>query len=222
MTGKKMIYHNEMSMFSLKEFSHREIDLFYSLCKKIEATDEKVITISFKEMQSISIYEKGSIQRFIKDLKATYNKLLAVTWEYEIEDIFESFHLFNSYKINKETKTIELTVQKESKHLLKNITSNFTKVELEEFSKLTSSYSKNMYRLLKQSETNGYLKIEIGNFRSILGIPDTYRMTNISQRVLKPIDNELSPIFNNLQINKVKDKKGRGGKVEFIEFTFDK
>ena len=130
--------------------------------------------------------------------------------------------MFNSYKINKETKTIELTVQKESKHLLKNITSNFTKVELEEFSKLTSSYSKNMYRLLKQSETNGYLKIEIGNFRSILGIPDTYRMTNISQRVLKPIDNELSPIFNNLQINKVKDKKGRGGKVEFIEFTFDK
>lgn len=222
MTGERMNYLNEVSMFSLKEFTHREIDLLFSLCKKIENTDAQVITISFEEAQSLSNYEKGSIQRFIKDLKSTYNKLLTATWEYEHEHIHEIFHLFNSYKINKETKTIELTVQKESKHLLKNITSNFTKVELEEFSNLTSSYAKNMYRLLKQSETNGYLKIEIDNFRSILGIPDTYRMTNISQRVLKPIDNELSPIFNNLQINKVKDKKGRGGKVEFIEFTFDK
>ncbi|MGJ7589136.1 replication initiation protein [Staphylococcus shinii] len=222
MTMEEMIYHNEMSMFSLKEFSNRELDLFYSLCHKIEAADEQVITISFKELKSISNYEKGSIQRFIKDLKSTYNKLLAVTWEYESEDIFESFHLFNSYKINKETKTIELFVQRESKHLLNNITSHFTKPELEEFCNLTSSYAKNMYRLLNQSKIDGYFKIEIGDFRNILGIPDTYRMTNISQRVLKPIKNELSSIFNNLQINKVKDEKGKGGRIKFIEFTFDK
>ena len=222
MTGERMNYLNEVSMFSLKEFTHREIDLLFSLCEKIENTDAQVITISFEEAQSLSNYEKGSIQRFIKDLKSTYNKLLTATWEYEHEHIHEIFHLFNSYKINKETKTIELTVQKESKHLLKNITSNFTKVELEEFSDLTSSYAKNMYRLLTQYRANGYFKIAIGDFRSILGIPDTYRMTNISQRVLRPINNELSSIFTNLQINKVKDKSGRGGRVLFIEFTFDK
>ena len=41
-------------------------------------------------------------------------------------------------------------------------------------------------------------------------------------KVLKSINEELSPILNNLQINKVKDKKGRGGKIKYIEFTFDK
>lgn len=222
MAGETVVYHNEMNMVSLKEFTHMELDLFFSLCNKVKEKDEKVITVSFKELQSLSNYNKGSIQRFIKDLKSVYNKLLSITWEYESDTVYEKFHLFNRYKIDKEAKTIEISVQRELKHLLNNITSNFTKFELEEFCNLSSSYAKNMYRLLKQFKTTGYFKIDIDDFRNRLGIPDTYRMTNISQRVLKPINEELSSIFNNLQINKVKDKKGRGGKIKYIEFTFDK
>ncbi|MCG1272682.1 RepB family plasmid replication initiator protein [Staphylococcus epidermidis] len=44
-------------------------------------------------------------------------------------------------------------------------------------------------------------------------------MTHINQKVLTPIINELSFIFNNLNINKIKYKKGR--KIEWLEFTFD-
>ncbi|MET1540242.1 RepB family plasmid replication initiator protein, partial [Staphylococcus aureus] len=56
-------------------------------------------------------------------------------------------------------------------------------------------------------------------FRERLDIPKSYRMSNISQFVLTPIIKELSPIFNNLNINKIKAKKGR--KIEWLEFTFD-
>ncbi len=44
-------------------------------------------------------------------------------------------------------------------------------------------------------------------------------MTHINQKVLTPIINELSFIFKNLNINKIKSKKGR--KIEWLEFTFD-
>ena len=44
-------------------------------------------------------------------------------------------------------------------------------------------------------------------------------MCDITKRVLKPISKELTPIFNNLNINKVKAKKGR--KIEYLEFIFD-
>ena len=44
-------------------------------------------------------------------------------------------------------------------------------------------------------------------------------MTHINQKVLKPIINELSFVFNNLNINKIKAKKGR--KIEWLEFTFE-
>lgn len=44
-------------------------------------------------------------------------------------------------------------------------------------------------------------------------------MTHINQKVLTPIINELSFILKNLNINKIKSKKGR--KIEWLEFTFD-
>ena len=44
-------------------------------------------------------------------------------------------------------------------------------------------------------------------------------MTNITKYVLKPIIKELTPIFKNLNINKVKARKGR--RIEYLEFIFD-
>ncbi|HCY7694735.1 TPA: RepB family plasmid replication initiator protein, partial [Staphylococcus aureus] len=81
------------------------------------------------------------------------------------------------------------------------------------------TYSKNMFRLLKQYKHTGYFKIQIEDFRERLDIPNSYRMTHINQKVLSPIIKELGFIFNNLNINKIKAKKGR--KIEWLEFTFD-
>ncbi|MDU5577632.1 MAG: RepB family plasmid replication initiator protein, partial [Pseudomonas aeruginosa] len=79
--------------------------------------------------------------------------------------------------------------------------------------------SKHMFRILKQYKHTGYVKIKIDDFRERLDIPNSYRMTNINQKVLAPIIKELGFIFNNLNINKIKAKKGR--KIEWLEFTFD-
>ena len=76
-----------------------------------------------------------------------------------------------------------------------------------------------MFRILKQYKHTGYVKIKIDDFRERLDIPKSYRMTNINQKVLTPIIKELSFIFNNLYINKIKAKKGR--KIEWLSFTFD-
>ncbi len=84
---------------------------------------------------------------------------------------------------------------------------------------LKSTYSKNIFRLLKQYKHTCYFKIQIDDFRERLDIPKSYRMTHINQKVLTPIIKELSMIFNNLHISKIKAKKGR--KIEWLEFTFD-
>ena len=57
------------------------------------------------------------------------------------------------------------------------------------------------------------------DFRTRLDVSKSYQMCDITKRVLKPISKELTPIFNNLNINKVKAKKGR--KIEYLEFIFD-
>ncbi|NCA41766.1 RepB family plasmid replication initiator protein, partial [Streptococcus equi] len=84
---------------------------------------------------------------------------------------------------------------------------------------LKSTYAKNMFRILKQYKHTGYVKMNLDDFKNRLDVPKTYQMNDITKRVLKPIVNELSQIFNNLHINKIKAKKGR--KIEWLEFTFD-
>ena len=64
-----------------------------------------------------------------------------------------------------------------------------------------------MFLCAINSLTNNFTKFELKE------------MTHINQKVLTPIINELSFIFNNLNINKIKYKKGR--KIEWLEFTFD-
>ena len=132
---------------------------------------------------------------------------------------FEKFVLFTSYKVDLDEECLSISVNLDLKHILNSITADFTKFELKEMTHLKSTYAKNMFRLLKQYKHTGYVKINIADFRNRLDIPKTYQMNDITKRALKPMINELSSIFNNLNINKIKAKKGR--KIEWLEFTFD-
>ncbi len=145
--------------------------------------------------------------------------MLELTIKYEDDEIIERFVLFNHYRIHKKEQYLEISTSPNLKHILNSITNNFTKFELEEMTTLKSTYSKNMFRILKQFKHTGYLKIKINDFRERLDIPTSYRMTDINKNVLKPIINELSYIFKALKIHKVRAKKGR--KIEYLEFIFE-
>ena len=145
--------------------------------------------------------------------------MLEITYRREDEDVIEFFVLFNHFKIHKTEKYLEISTNPDLKFVLNDITRNFTKFELKELTNLKSSYSKTMFRLLKQYKHTGYLKLSMEDFRTRLDVSKSYQMCDITKRVLKPIINELSSIFNNLNINKIKAKKGR--KIEWLEFIFD-
>ncbi|RIO69663.1 RepB family plasmid replication initiator protein, partial [Mammaliicoccus sciuri] len=131
---------------------------------------------------------------------------------------FEKFVLFTSYKVDTEDKYLSISINPDLKHILNSITADFTKFELQEMTHLRSTYAKNMFRLLKQYKHTGYLRVQIDDFRERLDIPKSYRMSEIDKYVLKPIIKELGFIFKNLNINKIKAKKGR--KIELLEFNF--
>ncbi|RRD68807.1 MULTISPECIES: replication initiation protein, partial [unclassified Desulfovibrio] len=122
-------------------------------------------------------------------------------------------------------KTVKIGVNPKFSFILNELTSNFTRFELQEFLNLKSKYTKECYRRLKQYRKSGIWSVEIEEFRRILGVPESYEMKDLTKRVLKPIQEELSPIFNNSQIEKIKKKgaySGRGNKVTHIVFTFEK
>ncbi|HDC9238677.1 TPA: RepB family plasmid replication initiator protein [Staphylococcus aureus] len=221
MTGETVVYKNEMNLVPLRRFTATEINLFFAMCNKLKEQDTNTLRLSFDELKKLSNYspEIRNINRFANDLDNVYKKMLNLTIRYEDDDVIERFVLFNHYRIHKREQYLEISTSSNLKHILNSITNNFTKFELKEMTRLKSTYSKNMFRLLKQYKHTGYLKIHIDDFKNRLDIPKSYRMTDINKNVFKPIIIELGSIFNNLTINKIKAKKGR--KIEWIEFTFD-
>lgn len=221
MSNETVIYKNEMNLVPLRNFNTVEIDIFFSLCNKLKEKGDDKIKISFDELKEVSNFNKNEkhLTLFVSYLEKVYDKMLKLNYRMENSKKIRKFVLFYDYTIDKEEKYIEVSIHPELKHILNNITGNFTKFELEEFTQLKSSYTKNMYRLLKQYKHTGYFKIKTEDFRERLDIPNSYRMTDINKRVFTPIVNELVPIFSDLRINKIKAKKGR--KIEWLEFVFD-
>ena len=221
MTGETVVYKNDLNLVPLRKFTSTEINLFFAMCNKLKEKETNTLHLSFDELKELSNYspKTRNINRFVKDLDDVYKKMLELTIRYEDDEVIERFILFNHYRIHKKDQYLEISTSPNLKHILNSITSNFTKFELKEMTNLKSTYSKNMFRILKQYKHTGYMKIKIDDFRERLDVPKSYRMTDINKNVLKPIVTELNAIFNNLHINKIKAKKGR--KIEWLEFIFD-
>ena len=221
MSGETVVYRNEMNLIPLRKFTSVEINLFFAMCNKLKEQDTNTLTLSFDELKELSNYspETRNINRFVDDLQRVYDKMLEIRYTIRTETKIKKFVLFHRYEIDLAEKYLAISVNNDLKHILNSITADFTKFELQEMTYLKSTYAKNMFRLLKQYKSTGYLKISIEDFRERLDIPKSYRMTDLNKNIFTPIINELSSIFKNLNINKVKAKKGR--KIEWLEFTFE-
>lgn len=219
-------YNNQMNDVNFKDFTPIELDLLMTICSKMKEQGLTVVEFSFEQLKRISNYDpKQSNKKFIKDLEKTYDKLIQLNFKIGDDRNFTKFVLFNEYTVKGDEGTVTIGVNPKFYFVLNELTSNFTRFELKEFIDLKSKYSKECYRRLKQFRRTGLWTVEIEEFRRILDIPNSYRMSEINKNILKFIEIELKPLFKNLQIEKIKKKgaySGRGNKVTHIVFTFEK
>lgn len=217
---KVVIYNNDMNLVPLRSFTSSEQDLLYSICIKMRDEGQSILKLSFDEIKKLCNYNRKdvTIDDFAKELNSVYSKLLAITCAYTEGRKYKGFVLFTRYEIDPDTQIAEIKLNEDFSYLLNDLTGNFTKFEMLEFSLLSSSYSKTAYRLLKQYRKTGYLILTIGNFREKFCIPKSYKMCDIDKRALKPIQRELKPYIKSLEINKL--AKGKGRKITHIEFIF--
>ena len=138
------------------------------------------------------------------------------------------FVLFQTFKIDGYNETLNVMVHPQFEYVFNKIGMEFTQFELDEFIHIQSTYAKSTYRLLKQYRTTGWWKVTLEDFRLLLDVPKSYRVSDIDKRILKPILEQLGgeddvAIFKNLKITKnKKNGRGRGGILTGYTFTFEK
>ena len=218
MANIKVRYKNELNLVPMRNFDSVEMNLFFSICAKMKDKGLSKVQFTFEDLRELSAYKPTSIKRFSDDLEAVYNKMLQLTYRTEEAGIREKFVLFTGYRIDENNQTVDISVNPELAYIVNELSSEFTKFELQEFTGIRSSYAKTMYRLLKQYRSTGFYIVKIEDFREILSIPNSYQMSDIDKQVLKPIKNELSEFFDPLKIKKIKARKGN--RIAMIAFRF--
>lgn len=210
-------YHNDMNKVNLGVFSTKELDLFFSICFKLKEQGTNEIKISFDDIKFL-IGEVKNPKRVKLHVDNLNKKLAQLNYQFEISpNIFERFVLFTNFTSNYNDNSLTIKVNDKFGYLLNNLIGNFTKFELEQFVNLKSSYSKNMFKLLKQWESKKERTFKIDEFRELLAIPPKYRMSIIDIKVLIPIMEELPQYFFNLKLEKIKT----GRSITSLKFSWE-
>lgn len=214
MSNEIVKYENRLNMIPLRRFNSREMNLFFAIVQQVHDKGTTDLTFTFNQLRSLS-QSKQHGSDFVADLNKTYHKLLALNATIDDGNTIKAFVAFTRYEIVRDEEVVKIRVNPDFKGLFNEL-DKWTRFSLEQFTSLRSTYSKTMFRLLKQWRTVGERKFTVTEFRTLLDIPKSYSIDAINKRVLKPIKEELAPIFKGLAIDKLRG--GRGGKI--VGYTF--
>lgn len=231
MPNEVVKYQNDLNTATMRTWSELEMNILFSIVSKIRETGVFETIFSFDELKELSNFKKNLTRKeFINELISVSRKLSSLNYLERSDDGWDAtlFILFQTFKIRGNEETLTVSVHPQFEYVFNKIGMEFTQFELQEFVDVSSTYAKTTYRLLKQYRTTGWWKVTLEDFKLLLDIPNSYRSSNIDQKILKPILKQLggtddTAIFKNLKVSKDKKKgRGRGGILTGYTFTFDK
>lgn len=211
-------YNNDLNTISMRGRSAEEMNFFFAIIAKIRDKGKNEIVLNTAEIKELIDYSDRE-NRWIKILENIANKIMGLKYIEKNDVEIAYFNMFQRFKISIPKKTVNLKVTSDFEYIVNKLTKNFTRFELEEFTTLRSTYSKTMYRILKQWRTLGVKEIELKLFRELLNIPKSYKPNDIKKRVIGPIEKELPKYFTDLKVKIIKANT-KGNPVIAYRFTW--
>ena len=225
MSDEIVKYSNQFNNQALRKFTALDLDLLMAIASRVRDKGTDEVAFTFEELKRLAGLQRNMTNdEFAKQIANVNRRLLALNFEFQNEehDIIQ-FALFAGFVTSPTKRTLTVSVNSRFSFLLNDLTSQFTRFELAEFTALRSSYAKECYRRLKQYRQTGVWKVSLEDFRRLLDVPKSYRPSEINKYVLKPIEEELGPLLN-LKVHRkyLKKKPGRGrASLVGFEFEFD-
>lgn len=216
-------YHNDLNNLQFKDFTKEELDVFFSIISAVrEKGSRKVIIDKFDiiRLANYTLERNADFKQLIENLVSNVGNL-----RYIIDTPTQSgfVALFQSFSVDWSNgysdMVIEAQVSEKFEYALNKLQANFTLFELEEFTSMTSIYSKALYRHLKQWRTVGKKRFTTEEFRDLLAIPKSYKASDIDKRVLKYINRDFPQYFEKFRVKKIKENT-RGNPITHYEFTW--
>lgn len=212
-------YHNDLNTVIMRRWSSEEMNFFFAIIAKSREKGGRSLLFHTDDLKDLTKFSDKHQQRWELTMKNVAKKIAQLTYYEETEQKFEVMTLFKKLSVDFEERSITVGVSEEFEYILNKLQAQFTVYELEEFTQIKSTYAKTMYRLLKQWRTQGKKTFTIKEFRSLLDVPVSFKASHIKDRILKPVEQQLSPYFIGFKIKTIKSRE-RGNPVIAYEFTW--
>ena len=220
-------YSNELHELKFNSLNEAQQNVFFTLLQQFRKASGDTLELDFNKLFELAQISQGTNYR--KEILDKIGKLQEFKFRYQINELGDLRQdvIFPSIETDSKNKVLRIRVSRGFKErYINSPLKGWTRYELAEFVNLSGTYTKTIYRYLKQYRQTGRWRIRYDDFKELLGIPESYKAGNIDQRILKPIIKELSAERNLFDMRRtpfeklvvIKHKKGR--EIEALEFCF--
>lgn len=212
-------YHNDLNTVVMRGWSAEEMNFFFAIIAKIRDKGTETVEFNTNELKELTRFADEHKQRREDTMLSAADKIIKLNYVERTTQKISIMVLFSRFDVYPKTKKIVVEITKNFEYIVNQLTGHFTTYELAEFTSLKSTYSKTMYRILKQWRTVGEKKFSIEKLRMILEVPESYTNGMVNKRIIKQIEKELSALFINFKIKTIKSN-AKGNPIIAYKFTW--
>lgn len=217
-------YKNQVNTIPMRNRTSEEMNFFFAVLTKLRDEGTKEIVMDKYELAELAKYSVTHNKRYRDTIKNLVDKIGTLTYLEETKNSYSSMPLFLKFKATWEddltNMELILKVNPEFEYILNRWDEgNWTKFMLEEFINIDSTYSKTLFRLLKQWKTVGKREFTLNEFKRLMDIPKSYQTGIINHRIINNSIKDLEPHFKDLKVKTIKANT-RGNPVIGYKFTW--
>lgn len=205
---------------ALQGFNAIHLNLLMAICCKARDKGTEKVTFTFNELRHLAGLGAYHLADSALDEKLGETFYLTNKIILSVDNVASSTTLFTRCTRYLDKRTLEVTVNSDFSFLLNDLSANFTRFELEEFTHLKSKYAKECYRRLKQFRSTGVWRVSLDDFKRLLDVPAKFGAGYVNKYVLARIEKELTPLLG-LKVERIY-QKGRRGRpsLQALKLTF--
>jgi len=217
-------YKNEVNHIPMRRWSAEEMNFFFAVLTRMRDEDTNLVIMDKYELAELANYSINSNKSYKSTMSTLANKVGDLKYWKQSSNSLVTMPLFTYFNADwtddLSDMTVEIEVNKRFKYILNEWNEgNWTQFMLNEFTAIQSTYSKSLFRLLKQWRTKGVREFSIDEFKHLMDVPKSYSSGMITSRIINNSVEDLQPYFKDLKV-KVLKSNSRGTPIIGFRFTW--
>lgn len=224
MDSKVTRYKNEVNSIPMRKWSIEEMNFFFAILTKLRDEGTREIVFGKYELADLANYTITHNKRYHKVMEELGKNVSGLQYWEKTNNSFMSMPLFTRFIATWSDDLSKLEVKVKANEDFEYILNsweegNWTQFMLNEFTEIQSTYSKSLFRLLKQWRTKGVREFTVDEFKQLMDVPKSYSTGMINKRIVTNSVKDLQPYFKKLKVNVLKSN-ARGTPIIGFKFTW--